>query len=170
MLRTAETVEGPWTVRGGGGGGSGGSGEVTIKTSKSSGATSITNPAVWFNGTAATLLYRQPGGVWPNSNNGSSSERLGIAVAGADACSTSNDSGSGAGGDDKNADPGHGGADGCTYIDMTPTAPIFDFALEDAFLWQDARQNWHALTHKKEPGYGPKGDAGHLFSMDGTND
>lgn len=56
---------------------------------------------------------------------------------------------------------------GCTFYDMNPSSPIFDFALEDAFLWQDARENWHALTHKKEPGYGSKGDAGHLFSIDG---
>eukprot|EP01063_Lacrimia_lanifica_P000402 TRINITY_DN101_c0_g1_i1.p1 TRINITY_DN101_c0_g1~~TRINITY_DN101_c0_g1_i1.p1 ORF type:complete len:382 (+),score=129.96 TRINITY_DN101_c0_g1_i1:60-1205(+) len=42
---------------------------------------------------------------------------------------------------------------------------IFDFAIEDQYLWADQRGNLHVITHKKGPG-GLPGDAGHFYSAD----
>lgn len=122
----------------------------------------LTNPAPVGMGNGTLLwLYRQNGGSWPGNN--ATSERLGVATA--------------------------AGWDAMTLQDLTPTAPIFPFALEDQYVWRDTRGFYHALTHKGMPrrrqqddsrdlggkidNLDPEGEggatpmAGHLFSRDG---
>eukprot|EP01047_Picozoa_sp_COSAG01_P058417 COSAG01_NODE_6883_length_3452_cov_6.226663_1_plen_460_part_00 len=117
----------------------------------------LTNPAPCRmpNGTVL-WLYRQNAGSWPHDN--ATSERLGVATS--------------------------TGWAATALSDLTPTRPIFDFPLEDAYVWRDARGFYHALTHKGRPGdsggevqreVGARGQAesqgrvkaGHLFSRDG---
>jgi len=118
-------------------------GEVLISTPRSTKWT--TNPAVWFlaDGTAVTV-YRQPAGAWPNQT--ASSERLGFAKT-TKPCKVP-------------------GVAGCEWVDQSPTAPLFPFAVEDQFLWQDTRGNLHIITHKSDPNQGGHSDAGHAFSAD----
>lgn len=124
----------------------------------------LTNPAPAATGNGTLLwLYRQNGGSWPGNN--ATSERLGVATA--------------------------AGWDAMTLQDLTPTTPIFPFALEDQYVWRDTRGFFHALTHKGMPrrrrqdaggeweaevdnlNLESKGGgtpmAGHLFSRDGIN-
>ena len=118
----------------------------------------LTNPApvAMDNGTLL-WLYRQNGGSWPGNN--ATSERLGVATA--------------------------SGWDAMTLEDLTPTAPVFPFPLEDQYVWRDTHGFYHALTHKGMPRWwkrlrqneireepvaldgGSTPMAGHLFSRDG---
>eukprot|EP01063_Lacrimia_lanifica_P028813 TRINITY_DN427_c0_g1_i1.p1 TRINITY_DN427_c0_g1~~TRINITY_DN427_c0_g1_i1.p1 ORF type:complete len:346 (+),score=72.24 TRINITY_DN427_c0_g1_i1:62-1039(+) len=116
-------------------------GEVLINTTRPDHWT--TNPSVWWleDGSAITV-FRQNSVSWNISDE---SERLGFAVTGKP-CKVP-------------------GVKGCEWQDMTQTAPIFNYALEDQYLWADKRGNLHAITHKKGPG-GLPGDAGHFYSAD----
>lgn len=109
----------------------------------------LTNPCLFpmsNDSTNHTLLwlYRQSGGAWPGDPG--SSERIGVATS--------------------------KGYSDSTLVDLSPDAPLFNFPLEDQFLWRDKRGFFHALTHKDRPD--AKGDktgvAGHLFSRDGIHD
>lgn len=84
----------------------------------------LTNPAPTAMSNGSLLwLYRQNAGSWPRQN--ATSERLGVATAVS--------------------------WDAMTLEDRTPKTPIFPFALEDQYVWQDRRGNFHALTHKGMP-------------------
>ncbi len=119
-------------------------GEINLFTPRNE--TAITNPAYhFFDNGSVYSIYRQPGGAWPKVSS-AASERIGAAMA--TSCITGIN---------------------CTYVDKSPEFPLFDFALEDVYVWVDANANYHALTHKKKPAYGPRGDSGHIFSTDGIH-
>merc|ERR1719215_173696 len=117
-------------------------GEVTISHPDSfPGKSWTTNPAPWFDGEDVWYPYRNPAGYWPKASGGS--ERLGIAKG------------------SKYDGP---------FNDLTPSAPIVDYDIEDPYFWKDARGNFHMLTHKKDksvPSPERDGSLGHFFSSDG---
>lgn len=100
-----------------------------------------TNPAPWFQGSEVWFPYRNPASYW---TEGDSHERLGMAKG-------SNATG--------------------PFQDLTPEAPIVPFAVEDPYLWIDARGNFHMLTHKKDPSVPSpdrSGSLGHIYSQNGV--
>jgi len=113
--------------------------EITLKSSRAGNTAHITNPCVLAERNSGLLrwIYRQPAQDWPSIPSNQTSERIGIATA---------DSWSSA-----------------ELQDLTPHAPLFPFALEDAFIWQNRRGEYHALTHKGA------GVSGHLYSRDGLS-
>eukprot|EP01052_Picozoa_sp_SAG31_P021693 SAG31_NODE_1690_length_7524_cov_2.991919_3_plen_399_part_00 len=113
----------------------------------------LTNPAPTAMPNGSLLwIYRQAGSAWPGSN--ASSERLGVATS--------------------------VGWNATVLQDKSAAAPLFDWAMEDQFVWRDKRGFYHALTHKGKPegspdrqsklhNSGQKTIAGHLFSRDGLH-
>eukprot|EP01084_Bolivina_argentea_P237885 399686_1 len=121
--------------------------EITLITNHSKNYT--TNPAPLFlNDINNTIyfVYRQPAALWPYVYPpNATSERLGMSISY----------------NNKYDGP---------FIDLTPYQPIANFPLEDPYLWKDFRNNFHMITHKKKPNYGPNdGSGGHLFSIDGIH-